>query len=201
MIPPRVSVAVEGQVDVAVINRLCAASGVEISPIYNTHGVANLDRRLNGYNNAARLQPWLILRDLDQAECAPVLCRQLLPVPAEHLCLRIAVREVEAWLLADREGIAGFLSVSPANIPAAPEDLGDPKSLLIEVAGRSRRRDIRKDFVPRPESGRRVRPGYVAMMTEFVNERWNPELARARSASLDRTMHRLERFSDIRRWW
>lgn len=55
------------------------------------------------------------------------------------MCFRIAVREVEAWLLADAEQAAGFLAVPLARIPAEPETLPDPKATLIALAGRSRK--------------------------------------------------------------
>ena len=166
MIRPSITVAVEGQVDATVVNRLCVLSGIEILHTYNAHGVSNLDRQIAGYNRAAQHSGWFVLRDLDRAECAPALARRLLPAPAERICFRIAVREVEAWLLADRNGIAGFLGVSHARIPPMPEQLPDPKSSLVAAARRSRSRTVRDDLVPRPGSGRSVGPGYVAMIAE-----------------------------------
>ena len=162
--------------------------------------LSNLDRQIDGYNRAAQHSGWLVLRDLDRAEWAPALARQLLPAPAEHICFRIAVREVEAWLLADRDGIAGFLGISHARIPPMPEQLPDPKSSLVAAARRSRSRTVRDDLVPPPGSGRSVGPGYVAMITEFVDERWDPEAARTHSPSLDRIMRCLQSFSELRRW-
>jgi hypothetical protein len=42
--------------------------------------------------------------DLDSdTGCAPPLCEQWIPGPAPFLCFRVAVREVEAWLMADAE--------------------------------------------------------------------------------------------------
>ena len=63
----------------------------------------------------------------------------------------VAVREVEAWLLADRKHLAHFLHVPITQIPLAPEELENPKQTLVNLARKSRVRSIQKDMVPRPE--------------------------------------------------
>ena len=50
---------------------------------------------------------------------------------------RIAVREVEAWLIADREALAGFLKIKIMHVPYKPEELVDPKRVLLELATRA----------------------------------------------------------------
>src|SRR5688500_2597885 len=108
-----ISIAVEGISDAAVLERLCNLTNVSIGAQHVTRGKARLDARLSGYNNAARFSPWVILRDLDHdSPCAPDLISRLLPDPAPKMCFRVPVRAVEAWLLADRPGIARFLGVS-----------------------------------------------------------------------------------------
>ena len=72
-----------------------------------------------------------MLVDLDDdADCAAALCADRLPDPAPHLCFRVAVREMETWLLADREAAARFLSVPGSRIPQDPETVANP-----DVAG------------------------------------------------------------------
>jgi hypothetical protein len=61
----------------------------------------------------------------------------------------VAVREVEAWLLSDRANLVRFLSVPVSHVSRTPELLDNPKSAMVELARRSRRRDIREDMVPR----------------------------------------------------
>jgi hypothetical protein len=56
--------------------------------------------------------------------------------------VRVAVREVESWVLADRRRIANFLSAPLNSIPMDPEQLDDPKMALLTLArahARSRR--------------------------------------------------------------
>ncbi len=64
-----------------------------------------------------------------------------MPDPAPYMCFRVAVREVEAWLLADREQIARFLSIARSRVPQSPETLDNPKQRLVELARHSRRRE------------------------------------------------------------
>jgi len=132
--------------DEAVLRRLVDEAGGSLQVVYGKMGKAHLRQSLNGYNQAARFTPWVVLVDLDlEYECAPLLCGEWLPNPAPDMCLRVAVREVETWLLADRERMARFLSVPVSRIPFDPEALDDPKGKLVQLARRSRRRDIRED--------------------------------------------------------
>ena len=147
-------VVVEGSVDEAVLLRLAEVVGGTIGPVYGRRGKQYIRGRIAGFNQAAWQEPWLVLVDLDNYDCAPLLLGDWLPSPASHMLLRVAVREVESWLLADRQAMAGFLAVSTALMPRAPEALADPKLELVNLAKRSRRRAIRQDIVPRPGSER-----------------------------------------------
>jgi hypothetical protein len=103
--------------------------------------------------------------------------------------LRVAVRELEAWLLADTERIAKFLGVAVAEIPADPDSVADPKRLMVQLARSSRRRAIREDMVPNIGSGHQVGPAYTSRMIEFiqsVESGWRPNVAAGNSDSLRR---------------
>ena len=110
------------------------------------------------------------------------------------MCFRIVVREVEAWLLADRERIANYLGIPRRLVPSEPELVHDPKKLMIRLAMHSRHRRIRYEMVPHPGSGREVGPAYNSRLIEYVenkNRGWRPEIAARHSESLARCMHRL----------
>lgn len=185
--------AVEGVVDDAVVRRLIALAGGTPGTVYGKQGKALLRQKVAGYNNAARHAPWVVLADLDHDEaCAPPLSRAWLPQPALHLCFRVAVREVESWLLADAEPLAGFLGVARSRLPSDPERLDDPKAAMVNLARVSRRRDIRQDMVPRPESGRQVGPAYSSRLIEFASGHWRPDVAADRADSLKRAIRCLE---------
>jgi hypothetical protein len=194
--PRRVSVsaAVEGLVDEAVARRLIEDAGGIPGPVYGKNGKPGLRKNIRAYNQAARWHPWLVLVDLDhEHECAPPLCERWVAAPAPHLCFRVAVRAVEAWLLADYETLARFLRVSGANLPREPEILPDPKRALIDIARRSRTRAIREDMAPRSGSGRAVGPAYTSRMIEYIQTEWRPVAAAQRSESLQRAIARLVR--------
>jgi hypothetical protein len=191
-----VSAAVEGIVDEAVVRKLIVQAGGRPGTVYGKNGKPFLRRQIHGYNNAARRLPWMVLVDLDRdAECAPPLCEEWVPDPALYLCFRVAVREVEAWLMADAESLASFLSVARSRIAADPEQLFEPKTEMVNLARHSRRREIWADMVPRERSGRQVGPAYASRLMEYVDTRWRPEVAAQRAESLRRAIACLRRLT------
>jgi len=193
-----VSVLVEGITDEVVVRRLLAYVGLPCGIVYGKQGKSYVLRQLMAYNRAAQFAPWLVVVDLDQdAECAPAFVRETLPSPSQGMQLRIAVRAIESWLLADRERIAAYLGIPIVRIPANPDVEPDPKEVLIDLARQSRRRALREDIVPRAESGARVGPGYVGRIIEFLTgsaQPWRPEVAAQHSDSLRRCVEALHQW-------
>lgn len=188
--------AVEGIVDEAVVRRLITHAGGQAGTVYGRDGKPALRKRIRGYNDAAYYAPWVVLVDLDNdADCAPPMCSAWVPIPAPNLCFRIAVREVEAWLMADKQTLARYLSVKAGNVPAEPERLERPKDAMVNLARGSRSRDIRHDIVPRKNGGRRVGPAYASRLVEYVQERWRPEVAAEHAESLRRAINCLNRLA------
>ena len=187
-------VVVEGPSDEAPARRILQHVGCEPVQVLITDGKDRLDQQLPSYNQAARRNGWLVLRDLDREECAPGLKSHLLPTPTRGMLLRIAVREVEAWLLADREEAAQWLRVSPAIIPSEPDSLLDPKQTLVRIARRSRSRTIREEMVPRAGSTARVGPAYTGQIIQYASSQWRPQIAAQNSPSLARCPRSLERW-------
>lgn len=191
-----ISAAVEGDVDEAVVRRLITHAGGQPGSVYGRSGKPALRQKIGGYNHAARHTPWVVLVDLDNdADCAPPTLDKWVPVPAPNLCFRIAVREVEAWLMADARTLARYLSLGSGKIPAEPERLGRPKDAMVDLARRSRRMDIRKDMVPRERSGRRVGPAYTSRLIEYTREHWQPEVAARHAESLQRAITCLQKLA------
>ena len=163
--------------------------------IYNRGGNGYLKKNINGFNNAARGVPYLVGTDLDRYDCPPALIADWLTHPKHHnLLIRVAVHEAEAWVLADRESFATFLGISVAKIPEDVEALPNPKETLIQLARSSRKRQVRDDICPPPHSTSKVGPNYNARLGGFVSQSWNPNVARLKSPSLNRTMNRLIAF-------
>lgn len=191
-----ISGAVEGTSDELVLRRLVEARGGDVTRVHVQHGKAGVRRALPGYNQAARHARWLVLVDLDRDfPCAPALVADWLPTASRYMCLRVVVRKVEAWLLADAERAASFLRVPVRAVPVDPDALADPKQSLVQLAERSRSRAIRSDMCPRPGSGRNVGPAYTSRIMEFVAHEqlpWRPDVAAVRSPSLSRCLARLD---------
>jgi hypothetical protein len=190
--------AVEGDLDEAVLRRVVGGAGLSLGTIHGRKGKRFLLQAINGYNNAARFSPWIVLVDLNgDGGCAQECVGQWIPNRAPHMCFRVAVRTVEAWILADRERIASWLGVSVVRIPEDPDRLENPKRSLVDLARRSRRRSIRDDLVPREASGRSVGTLYTARMIEYVQDEidgWRPEWALRVSDSLRRCIASIEQF-------
>lgn len=192
---PTVTVAVEGPSDEAVLRRVLAFAGLDVDVVHGQQGKAYLDKQLRGFNNAARFHPWVVLRDLDRdADCAPELLPTLLPKPASWMRLRLAVRAVEAWLLADRDRVTEFFSVPMTAVPTSPDDLDDPKRALVALARRSTSRAVRNDMLPENTTSA-IGPGYTARLIEFAMSAWRPTEARRHSPSLERAVGRLRRLA------
>ena len=187
-----VRAAVEGKLDDAIARRLVTDAGAEIANVYRTDGRANLIGRIRGYAAAAHYDRWLVLCDLDQDQCAPQFVAAHLPAPSD-LELRVAVRSIEAWLLAD-PGLAKVLGIRQAQLPRQPELELRPKQTLINLARNSPRRRVREDIGGRPGQ---PDPGslYNETLTNFVNSKWNTERAAERSPSLRRAMEAVGRLA------
>lgn len=198
--PVFISAAVEGLVDAAVATRLIQYVGGEVNAIHGQKGKSELLRDLRGYNHAARHFPWLVLVDLDcDCHCAPPCLQRWLHRASAQMCFRIATREIETWLLADRMGIASFLSVPMNRVPMQPETLPDPTASMVDLARRSASRNVREDMVPRPGSGRATGPGYVTRLGQFASTVWRPGTAAAVSDSLRRCLCCLRRLVNLSR--
>ena len=184
-----ISAAVEGPMDEAVVRRLICHVGGRVGVIYGKDGKASVLNKLKGYNNAGRHSLWIVLVDLDNdQDCAPLARAAWLPKPSPRLCFRIAVREVEAWLMADAETLADYLSIARSKVPANVESLNAPKAALVNLARGSRRKNIREDMVAREGSGRQVGVAYVSRLIEYVKTTWRPDVASQRADSLRRTI-------------
>lgn len=187
---PQVNIAVEGNLDERIARRLVVEAGGDVAHVYGRRGKQWLRQQGGGYRNAARYAPWFVLVDLDRDECPPRLRRDWGAASDERgMCFRVAVRAVESWLLADRDGLAKFLGVARGALPDWPDATPNPKRTLIDAASRSRRGGVRDAIVPRP--GARQGPLYTAALGQFADERWDPAAAAGRSPSLASCRRRL----------
>lgn len=189
-------IAVEGISDEGAVRSILREFGLSVGIVQGKGGKSALLKKLPAYNQSARFMPWFVLVDLDVVDaCVVASAREWLPAPAEMMVFRVAVAELESWLLADRDAIADFLGVSVSKIPRNPDSLSDPKQEIINLARKSRRRDIREGLVPRPGSGTSVGPTYASDIREFGLRSWRPKIAADESPSLARCLRRVEQLA------
>lgn len=188
-----VALAVEDDLSKAVGLRLLAELPVPVTPnlILHKGGSGYLKSRMNSWREISQRQIVLILTDLDRAACPLALRTDWLgktPSPA-NLMLRIAVREVESWVLADHVAVRKLIG-DKGTLPPLPDDLEDPKQHFLNIAKLASRR-VRQDLVKESGAVCSQGIGYNACLTAWVQSVWCPERAAGRSPSLQRTRRRL----------
>ncbi|MBL8162046.1 MAG: hypothetical protein JNJ61_08675 [Anaerolineae bacterium] len=190
-----VNLLVESPLDESVLRRLVQMKpGMEVGISRRAGGKTTLEKFVGSVNQAAALTPYACLVDLDSEACAPGLIKRLLPQGCHsNLCFRVAVREVEAWLLADRANLAVFMGVALNKIDPYPDANPDPKALIIRLARLSKIKRIRQDIVPPPENKTaKVGKAYNDVLIEFVIKKWDIAAAVQNSPSLERAVRALQ---------
>lgn len=192
-----VNLATEDELSEAVLRKMLSqlGRGFAVGVAYRRGGFGYLRRTIRGFNTAARGTPFVVLTDLNRHRCPPALIREWLPVPQHpNLVFRVAVREVEAWLLAHQSALAAFLGIPEGSIPRDVDSLTDPKQTLIDLARTSRFRGLRDAIVPRQGSTAKVGPDYNGCLTTFVGRHWDMRAAAHSSRSLERAVRNLTAF-------
>lgn len=197
MSPVEIDYSGEGTTDAEAARKLILAAGAQPGRDFTQRkqprGKEALDKRLPGYNAGAAYTPILVLRDLDQEDCAVQSVQTLLPRRHPDHLLRIAVRSLEAWLLANSEAIARFAKVPLAQVPATPENLPDPKQSLVKMLRHTKDRETRKALELDTEAG----PTWQQLggwSGEFIRLAWDPRRAAGAGGapSLSRALLRLQ---------
>jgi hypothetical protein len=194
-----VNLATEDELSEVVLLRiLTRIKRYAVGTAYRRGGYGYLRKTMGGWNHAARGVPFIVLTDLDNCECPSRLLEDWLGVPRHpNLLFRVAVHEVEAWLLADRANFSRFLVVAQELVPINSDCLADPKATLVNLARRSRSKAIRDRIVPKQGSTAKQGPDYNACLGSFVRDNWDIDAARAVSLSLARTLNRLRGFRPV----
>ena len=159
-------------------------------------GDGYLKSKINNFNQAAKTTPFLVLADQDRG-CPPKKISAWLKTKANpNFIFRIAVMEVESWILAHRDAFAKFISVSKDKIPKETDTIGDPKKFLLSLVSRSKSKRLRSDIVPSKGSTATVGPDYNGRLSIFIQTQWNPLEAKSNSESLNRMINRIQEFRE-----
>lgn len=196
--PIPIYLAVEDELSEWVARRALSArpAGYAVDAVFSQGGLGYLKKQAPAFNNAAKGCLFLLLTDLDRCPCPPQLIEEWLGRPKHpHFLLRVAVREVESWLLGDPAGLSAFLGLRKAFSFHAPEQLADPKQELLKLALSSPRRAMREALAWKDESSGRLfqGPDYNATLAKFAAKQWDIQTARTECRSLSRLFLALER--------
>ncbi len=188
------NVIVEDVLSEAVMQRLLSYVGYTGTATYRVmRGNNRIREGIPKYVGACRFYPHIILTDLDQFPCPTALIDNWnLGTTPKSMMFRVAVREVEAWLMADRETFSWFLSVAKEKIPFDPEREVDPKRCLFGIVRKSRKRRLIEEIIP--TSGAHIGPLYNMHLCSFVQDHWRLEVAAENSPSLAKCIERLISF-------
>jgi len=164
-----------------------------------TGGCTALERKCSSFVNMAKGGLYTVsLADLDTFACAPALIRQWFAIPyaqpialPKEIVFRVAIREVESWIIADREAWAEYIEIAAGNFAAAPDDHPDPKLHLLSVIRKKGRRKYHKEMLPAGTAS--IGPRYNDVLCEFVEQHWSPDRASAHSPSLRRAIKAMNR--------
>lgn len=192
-----VALVVEDVLSLHVMEKVLAYTqrGYTILRPLNEGGVDKIRLSLSKYRSASHVLAHVVLVDLDKAPCAPSL-RQRWGVDTlpDGMLFRVAVREVEAWVLADSAGFASFAGIAPIKVSPAPETLPDPKQVLMNLVRQSRNRRLVAEIVPAQGTSMSKGPLYNERLGQFVREKWDVAAAMQSAPSLQRTVQRLQAF-------
>lgn len=193
----RLRVFVEGDTDEPFARRVIEVAGHSTAAVFVVGGHGMIDKRVERWCKPSNVHPMLVLRDLKPTlgkNCAPALVRHLVGDGPHSVTtvFRLAERELEAWLLADRAAVAEYFSVKLSAVPLLPDTEFDPKQTLVNICRSSSSSRIRNGMVPTPSSGRAVGQQFTGLVLSFGRSHWDAARARTASPSLDRAIAALE---------
>lgn len=165
--------------------------------------------KIPNFNLLASSFPVILLTDLDDEPCGPIGKSNLLGkiVQEPNFVINIAVDEVEAWLMADRQGFACYFGIPLAQMPistmqkmsgskALPEISVSVKSSWLfthSLMQSSTHAERKAQVAVSPTDKNSKGKEYNTAVVPFIQKVWNPEVARLASDSLNRMIIRLGR--------
>lgn len=165
-----------------------------------THGTRALET-LAMMKKFARQYPVVSVFDTD-GDCVIELLRKYMSAESniDYAAINFAIDEAEAWLMADREGMAEYFKISVDKIP--DKKVADTEiscvipyktSLFIlqEIAPLSRDLYIR-DMLAVDKLGKKPAT-YNSVWGKYIDEIWDIEAACVNSVSLTRAVERIKR--------
>lgn len=161
------------------------------------------------YNQLAQTYPVILLTDLDNEPCGPIGKKKLLGnlTQAQDFVINLAIDEVEAWLMADRNGFARYFGVPIDKIPlSAPQKMSGSKALpelsvgvksswlfTHQLMSFSSNAERKAQVAVSPNDKNSKGKEYNTAVVPFIHGVWDPEVARQASDSLNRMIARIQK--------
>lgn len=189
--------ATEDELSEQVGINLAREAGLEIGQLLRRGGNGYLRSRVSNFCQMAKDQPVFMITDLDQTACPSALIADWFGKrrrPTAFL-FRVAVREVESWLLADHDALRALLGRKATRLPNAPDSLPDPKQALLRLAEHAPR-EVREELVANRGSIASQGLGYNSRLCVWVQENWQADRAAKRSPSLQKARIRLQELAN-----
>lgn len=196
MKPIPIILAVEDQLSEMVARKILKESmpPFMVTQCLGNEGFGYLKAKVNAFNQAARGFPFFVLTDQDSG-CPPDKISDWIQGPLHpNMLFRIAVMEIESWVMADRDAFAKFLEIPLDKIPLQTDTIQNPKQFLLSLAQRSKVYRLRQDLVPPKGATSTQGPNYNGRLCGFVEKQWRVQQAKRHSESLNRALIRLQKF-------
>lgn len=192
-----IALATEDELSEEVGLRLSAEVGLPVGIRLRKGGNGYLRSRTPNFCQMSFHIPVILITDLDQMACPSELIAGWLRAQHHHIDMvfRVAVREIEAWVMADRDALASLFGVRANIIPRDPDSLDDAKAVLLQLAGRAPAA-LRRDLLPSKGAITRQGLGYNYRLCEFIRTDWDPARAAASSTSLRRARERISELAE-----
>ena len=190
----QLALGTEDELSEAIGKRLLREAGYdqEPAPLLRKGGFGCLRSKMDSWCELALRKPVLLLTDLDRSACPMALREYWIgnQKTTENLVLRIVVREIESWVLADHDALRALIG-NRGSLPPDPDTLPDPKQYLLRLITKQAPRHIREDLVAGKGAIASQGIGYNAHLSDWVRTQWCPARAALRSRSLYRARLRI----------
>jgi hypothetical protein len=206
----RVFVVGEDAVTLSVIRRVLAYCSDDCEVIQDLPARGGqIKSKISEFNKLSETYPVVLLIDLDNDDCAPLLINKLVKDKNKNFIFNIAVDEAEAWLMADRKGFASYFRIKMEDMPSAHQTRQGGRKALTEMnfAYKSNmyltheliQKSKNSEFIQQltPKKGAAKGPEYNSCMLPFIQNVWNIDDARQNSDSLNRMVLRIEKLLDF----
>jgi hypothetical protein len=167
----------------------CENPRLTVSNLMGRRGFSYFQSRVDQIRKSATSLKFLIFLDGDELGTicpSDAISRWFQTSQPDNIYVRFAFHEVESWLLADRDNLAAFLNVPTSAVPVITDKDRNTKEMLVQLARRSRSREIVQDLVPAPGFTSSVGPAYNSRVSKFIQTNWDVRTAAESNSSLAR---------------